>query len=190
MAIRARNLVLFLAAGAVAAYFAYTWTFGGTQSSDVPTLLKTYPSAPDVKRQVIRSRIISLYKHADHYGLLSSALDDPSPLTQALAVDLLTQKNEGSALPKLFAMLNDPRRDPLVTARVATSIARIPLTAPRLTKVVPRLIELTGEAQPEDVRAAAHHALKKLLDTNVVRYGPGTRDAWEEFWKSSPMNVP
>lgn len=182
MSFNAKTIIVIVALIAVA-YFAYTKFYGGMETEDIGKLIEMHRSAATMKQRVIVKRVIKLYTRQEHYDLLAAALDDDSSHTQALAVEVLAAKHERPALPKLFAMLKDPRRHPTVTEQVVNAFGVMRTEkGSAFIKVVDRLIELTDDAQPHNVRVAAHDLLKDLLKTGVVKFGDGMRSRWEDVW--------
>ncbi len=175
--------ILIIAVLAVASYFTYTKFYGGLDTKDVGQLMELHRAAEKTRQGIIANRIKTLYDHKEHYEMMILALNHADFNTQALAVEVLTAKRERKAMGKLFTILKDTERHPEVTARAAKTFTIMRTKKrPAIIKIVERLIELTDDSQPLNVRAAAHSALKDLLDTGIVKFGDGARTRWMEVW--------
>lgn len=169
----------------VAGYYGYKSFYGDIQSQDIPQLLQSHRLASSLKRQVIRARISKLYQPGKDYGTLEEALGHSSSVTQVLAIDILTEKQERRAVPKLLEMLNDPRRKPEVKAWLAKAFKVFPRKA-----AIARLIAFTDETEERQVRVAAHNTLKEVLSTGAqIKFGEAMHEHWTEWWRDHKVGV-
>jgi len=177
--------VLILAVLGVGGYFAYQTFLAETKVEDVAELIEMHRTAPELRRDRIARAVVRNYDRTRDYPRVLSALEHHSPVTQALAVRVLAAKWETGAAPKFRAMLANPATAPRVTVELAKALARFP---PDNTTgdVVERLIELTDDAQPGEVRQAAHAALGKILrpPPRLIHFGDGVRTQWTEYWRN------
>jgi len=125
-------------------------------------------------------RIEKRYKSARDYETVYAALDNANTAVQALAVEILAENVERPALPKLQEMLGDGRRGSVVKEQLAAAMAKL-----GVNDAIPRLVELTDNAEDPSVRSAAHHALVRLTDSGAqVKLGDNTREQWENWLRS------
>ncbi|HPD14881.1 MAG TPA: HEAT repeat domain-containing protein [Planctomycetota bacterium] len=163
-------LLLIVAGG----YYAYSLYFPGVDTGDVAKLLRSHRRAEPGAQTVLKHRIMTTYDSKRDYAIIFRALDSPSPATQALAVEILTEKVERRALPKLLEMLNDPTRAEFVLETVAAAMGTLDVR-----EAVPRLVELTDTSEPPAVRSAAHNALVRMTGAGAqVKFGPNSREQW------------
>lgn len=163
-------LLLIVAAG----LYAYSLYFPAVDTGDVAKLLRNHRRAEPAAQTVIKHRIMTAYEPARDYPIVFRALDSPSPTTQALAVEILTEKVERRAIPKLIEVLGDPTRADFVREVVATAMGTLDVR-----EAAPRLVELTDTSEPPAVRSAAHNALVKMTGAGAqVKFGPNSREQW------------
>jgi HEAT repeat protein len=180
----ARNVII---AGAVAAaaYYGYKSFYGDIETRDMNKLFQAHRLASTIKRQAVRRRILGLYDPDEHYGTFLKALEHRSPVTQALAVDVLTEKLERRAVPELLEMLADPYQDGQVKASLAMAFRVFPRKA-----AIPHLIRLTKAEEEHDARVAAHDTLVELLKTGAqVKFGDAMHQHWTEWWRDHGGDV-
>ncbi len=158
----------------------YTQFVAPLQSSDVAKLIRAHRGAEPARQAALKHRIMTVYKSAKDYATVKDALDSPSSTTQALAVEILAEKVERNAVPKLLDMLNDPDRAEPVRAALANAMGSL-----AVREAIPRLVEMTDKAEPPGVRAAAHHALLKMTGAGAqVKLGESTREQWTLWLRS------
>jgi len=183
MALNFKNtalLVLLLAAG----YYCYDLYFGELQTGDVAKLIRMHRRAEPGAQALLKHKIMSVYSSLRDYPVVLRALDSPSPTTQRLAVQILAEKVERRALPKLLEMLDDAARPEPVKQALATAMGNL-----GITKAIPRLVELTDAAEAQSVRVAAHHALLKLTNAGgQVKLGANTREQWTLWLRSRQVS--
>jgi hypothetical protein len=162
-----------------AGYYGYKGFAANVETDDVGKLLRNYRQAPPAHRILIRRRILSLYDSGRDCKAVVRALDSPSPLSQALAVEVLAAKHERGTAPRLLAMLDEPDRDDIVKEKLAEALAAF-----GSREAIPRLIELTDTAEARDVRIAAHTALQALTGAGAgIKFGDATRQHWTLWWR-------
>jgi len=129
--------------------YAYQLLFADLQSGDVAKLMRKYRDADSASQRLLKHRIMTVYKSARDYATVARALDSPTSSIQALAVEILAEKVERAAVPKLVEMLNDPTRSEAVREALANAIGLL-----GVREAMPRLVEMTDKAEPPGVRAA------------------------------------
>jgi len=163
-------LVLVVAGG----YYAYSLYFPDVDTGDVAKLLRSHRRAEPGAQAVLKHRIMTTYDPSRDYATIFRALDSPSPATQALAIEVLTEKVERRAVPKLVEILSDPTRADFVREVAAAAMGTLDVR-----EALPRLVELTDTAEPPAVRSAAHNALVKMTGAGAqVKFGPSSREQW------------
>jgi len=168
-----RNTVLLLLI-VVVGWWWYRTEFGVLSSSDVSKLIRSHRQAEPVSQGAIKLRIMTVYKSNRDYDTVFLALDSASVTTQVLAVDIIAEKVERRAVPKLLAMLNDPNRAEVVKEALANALGAL-----KIDEAMPRLVELTDRAEAPGVRAAAHNALQRLTGAGAqIKLGDSTRENW------------
>jgi len=169
----------------VGVYYGHRTLFADMNTRDMGKLIRSYRDAQPARQLLIKRRILDLYQPARDYETFLAALDSPSPVTQAFAVDVLAAKGEQRALPKLLEMLRDPDRTDIVKQELASACSRFP------TKdAVPRLIELTDLSEPLAVRSSAHSALRAITQCGgEMKLGEATREHWTLWWRDHPNAV-
>ncbi|HUT36051.1 MAG TPA: HEAT repeat domain-containing protein [Planctomycetota bacterium] len=161
-------------------YYVYGLFFADIESGDLGKLMREHRHAEPARQAILKHRIMVVYNSARDYGMVFRALDSPSPATQALAVETLTEKVERRALPKLTEMLGDPDRPELVKEALATAMGTL-----SVHEAIPRLVDMTDVSEPPGARAAAHHALLRLTGAGAqVKLGAGTREQWDNWLRS------
>jgi len=179
-----RNVVIGTAI-LVAGYYGYRSFVADIETTDVHQLIRSHRDSRPARQVVIRRRILAVYQSGRDYDTVLGALDNPSPITQALAAEVLAAKHEGRASPKLLVMLDDRDREDLVKAELAAALGAL-----RAIKAIPRLIALTDKAQPLQVRTAAHNALQTLSGTRgEIKFGDATRQHWTLWWRDHKDSV-
>jgi len=182
-----RNFVI-AAVVIVGGCLAYRHFLGGIRTRDIGELLKAHRTAHTMKRATIHSRILALYRHDAHYATVLSALDHKSPVTREMAVAVLGERSERGALPRMLRMLDHGETDPAVVARLAGVFEKLRDSEAAL-EAVERLIELTDDHEPHDVRRAAHDALRAILVSGAqVKFGEGMRAHWTQIWRLHEKN--
>lgn len=177
-----KNLIIG-AAILVAGYVGYRAFFGDIQTRDVPTLLRVHRTATSLKQAAIKRRLLSIYDHGLHYGPLFDALDHADPVTQALAVEVLAAKGKSEALPTFVALLVSASREAQVDAALARAMGAC-CKNDAVLDAVDRLVELTDDKAPHEVRVAAHDALVAILESGArVKFGESMRTRWREVWR-------
>ena len=163
----------------VAGYYGYRGFFADVQTGDLTKLVRSHRQASAAQRLLFRRRILAVY-HRDHdRQFLVECLESSSPVTQALAVEVLGVKREYKVLPKLREMLGESEREDTVKAELAKAVASL-----GCREAIPRLIELTDSRQDRDVRMAAHNALEALTGAGAnVKFGDATRQHWSLWWR-------
>ena len=170
-----------LAIVAAGGYYCYRNVFADVGSRDVGALIKAHRRADAARQLLLKRRILTIYDSSRDYPTLVDALDSPSATTQALAVEVLTEKGERRVAPKLLAMLEDPQRADLVKEALAKAAAALDLR-----EAIPRLVELTDVAESLSVRAAAHNALERLTGAGgQVKLTKAARQHWTLWLKNS-----
>jgi len=179
-----RNVV---AGGAlfVAAWYGYDTLFGDIGTRDVGKLMRAHRDAQGARQLIIKQRILAVYSSARDYPTVLRALDSASPVTQALAVEILAAERERRAVPTLLEALENPERPDIVKEQLAHAFASL-----LVTEAIPRLIELTDIREAREVRAAAHSALRALTGVGgEIGLGDGTREMWSLWWRSHRDSV-
>jgi hypothetical protein len=172
-----------LAAVGVAGYFGYRAFFGNIETKDVGELVRVHRESVAVKRPVVRGRVLELYDPATHCGLMVEALRHESPVTRALAVDVLAARAEEAALPQFLEMLNGTESENDVRRELAKAMGAFHKN-PQTLRAVNRLIEWTDDKEDHGVRVAAHDALVLILESGAqVKFGEGMRTRWKELWR-------
>jgi HEAT repeat protein len=129
---------------------------------------------------VIKLRIMTTYNHARDYNTVVRELESHSSETQALAIEVLAEKVERGAVPKLVEVLRDPARSEAVKAAAAAAMGPL-----GVSEAIPRLVELTDRSEAPAVRGAAHNALLRLTDAGAqVKLGDNTREQWDNWLRS------
>ena len=166
-------------------YYGYRGFFGDIQTEDIPTLIRVHRTSSALKRHSIRGRVLRLYKAPSDYATVVAALGHRSATTRAFAVEILAATGERRAVRKLVEMLRNRAADPRVKEQLAHAFALLPSKA-----AVPRLIELTAATEEQDVRIAAHNALREMLGTGAqVKFGDGVRTRWTLWWRDHRGSV-
>lgn len=173
-----RNVVVGTAL-VVAGYCAYRGFAADIESEDLGVLMLRHREASPARQLIIKRRILAIYQGGRDYERMVESLDGPSPISQALAVEVLVARGEHKAVPKLVETLDDRERADIVKERLAAAMARF-----RTREAVPRLIELTDASEHLAVRAAAHDALQALTGAGgAVKFGDATREHWSLWWR-------
>jgi len=168
-----RNTVV-IAAVVVGGYYCYHNVFADVDARDVATLMKLHRNSDATRQLILKRRILNVYNSSRDYDVVVRALDGYSPATQALAVEVLAEKVERRAVPKLLEMLGEPSRDDLVKEALAHAFGRL-----GLREAIPRLVELTDMCEAPAVRAAAHNALRDLTGAGgQIKLSGATREHW------------
>lgn len=163
----------------VAGYYGYRNFVADIKTTDLRKLIRSHRDSQAARQVVIKRRILALYQSGRDYKVVVDALDSPSPISQALAVEVLAAKYEDKALPRVLEMLRDPDRADIVKAELANATAEF-----KAKTAIPRLIELTSTTEPQPVRAAAHNALQTLTGTRgEVKFGDAARQHWTLWWR-------
>lgn len=166
--------VVALALVVAGGYYCYQLFFAEASEGDIAKLLVTHRRSEPARQAIIKHRILVQYRSDKDYQTIFRALDSPSPTTQALAVEVLREKAERRAQPKLMEMLHDPARSELVKEVLAYTMGHF-----GVREAVPRLVELTDRSEPQSVRAAAHEALVKITGAGAqVKLADNTREQW------------
>ncbi len=169
-----------LAAVAAGSYYCYRTVFADVGSKDIPTLIRAHRRADAARQLLLKRRILSIYEGSRDYPTLVNALDSPSATTQALAVEVLSEKGERRVTPKFLTMLDDPRRGDLVKEALAKAAGAL-----NLREAIPRLVELTDVAESPGVRSAAHNALERLTGAGgQVKFSKVVRQHWMLWLKN------
>jgi hypothetical protein len=163
----------------VAGYCAYRSFGADLQTDDVRRLIRRHREAPPARQLILKRRILAVYQGSRDRPIVVQVLDSPSPISQALAVDVLAAKREREALPTLLEMLAEPERPDLTKEALASAMADF---GARTT--IPRLIELTDTREATPVRSAAHEALRTLTGAGAaIKFGDATRQHWTLWWR-------
>ena len=163
-----------LAVVAAGSYYCYRTVFADVGSRDIPTLIRAHRRADPARQLLLKRRILAIYEGSRDYPTLVNALDSPSATTRALAVEVLTEKGERRAAPKLLVMLEDPGQSDTVKESLAKAVAAL-----GLREAIPRLVELADVAESDGVRAAAHNALERLTGAGgQVKLSKAARQHW------------
>jgi hypothetical protein len=169
----------------VGAYYGHRALFADMSTRDMGKLIRSYRDAQPARQLLLKRRIIDLYQPAHDYETFLAALDAPSPVTQALAVEVLAAKGERRAVPRLLSMLSDPGRTDIVQQELANAFARFPTR-----EAVARLIELTDVAEPLAVRSAAHNTLRTITRCGgEIKLSEASREHWTLWWRDHPNVV-
>jgi hypothetical protein len=178
-----RNTVAIVAVVA-GGYYCYQSVFADSDSRDVAKLIRSHRNADSMRQLILRRRILSVYTSSQDYATIVRALDHASPATQALAVKVLAAKSERGAAPKLLEMLSDPGRADPVKEALAEAVATF-----RLRDAIPRLVELTDNAEAPGVRGAAHNALRDLTGAGgQVKLSEAARQHWT-LWLRTQQSI-
>ncbi len=163
----------------VAGYYGYRGLVADIQTDDVARLFRSHRDAQPARQVIIKRHLLAVYQRRRDFRRVVHALDYPSPVSQALAVEVLASKCEREAVPRLLKMLHDARRDDLVKQELAGAMAVF-----KSPDAVPRLIELTDATEAPAVRSAAHDALRSLTGAGAsVKFGDATRQHWTLWWR-------
>ncbi|MFC1806618.1 HEAT repeat domain-containing protein [Planctomycetota bacterium] len=163
----------------VAGYYAYRGFVADIETNDVRLLVRAHHEARPARRVIIKHRILRVYTGSRDYKAMFRTLDSPSPVSQALAVEVLVARGQQKALPKLREMLDNPKRDGLVKEALARAMGTL-----KVREAIPRLIELTDAAEPHDARLAAHGALQSMTDVGAgVKFSEAARQNWTLWWR-------
>ena len=166
-------------------YYGYRSFFADIETRDMPKLVRTFRDSQPARQLLIKQRILGLYQPSRDYDLFARELNSTSPITQALAVSVITAKGEGRAMPALLQMLRDPQRADIVKEEVARAFSVF-----RTKDAIGRLIELTDTSEPLGVRSAAHNTLKALTGVGgEIKLGDATREHWSLWWRDHPNAV-
>jgi len=169
----------------VAGFYGYRGFVADIETDDVGHLIRSHRESQPARQMIIRRRILAVYQGQRDYKRVVRALDSPSPVSQALAVEVLTAKVQQKVLPRLLEMLDDPQRAGVVREELAR--AMVVFSA---TEAVPRLIELTDTAEPHGVRTAAHAALQSLTGAGAaVKFGEAARQHWTLWWRDHRVSL-
>jgi hypothetical protein len=167
-----------------AGYFGYRMFLSDIQTDDVAALIRIHRTSPGIKQVAVKKRILALYDHDTHYQLLYEAVDDSSPVTQVLAIEVLTEKGEEDALGKFVNRLNAKPDDPGVDRALAEAMGAFHENEVAVG-AVDRLIELTEADTDHKARVAAHNALVAILESGAqVKFGDGMTARWAELWRT------
>jgi len=155
-------------------YYAYRSTFADAGTRDIGKLLRSHRDAQHARQLILKRRILAVYDTSRDYADVERALDSASPVTQALAVEILAEKSGPKAKAKLLEMLADPGRDDVVKEALAGAFASV-----HTKEAIPRLVELTDVSEAPGVRASAHHTLQALTGVvGEIKLGDATRQHW------------
>lgn len=176
--------VFICAVAITAGYFGYRMFLSDIETDDVATLVRIHRTSPGIKQVAVKKRILALYDHDKHYQLLYEAVDDSNPVTQVLAIELLTEKGEEDALGKLVNRLNAKPEGPGVNRALAEAMEAFHENEATVG-AVDRLIELTEPETEHKARVAAHNALVAVLESGAqVKFGGGMTARWAELWRT------
>jgi len=176
--------VFIIALIAGAAWFGYATFLQDVQTDDVPELIRIHRDAVAAKKLIVKERILAVYDKAKDYQTLYEAIDDESSITQALAIRVLTAKGEEEALGKLVDTLLNGNRVPDVDAALAEAMGAFH-DEDAVVPTVPKLIEMTEDSRPHEMRKAAHDALVAILESGAqVKFGTGMAARWQELWRT------
>jgi len=179
-----RNVVIGTAF-VVAGYCAYRGFAADIESQDIAVLMRRHREVSPARQLIIKRRILSVYQGGRDYERMVQSLDGPSPVSQALAIEVLTAKGEHKAVPKLVETLDDRERADIVKERLAEAMAKF-----RTREAVPRLIELTDISEQLAVRTAAHDALQALTGAGgALKFGDAAREHWALWWRDHHTSV-
>jgi hypothetical protein len=136
--------------------------------------MHSHRDAPHARQIIIKRRILAIYNASRDHQTVARGLDSASPITQALAVEVLAEKSGHESAPKLLEMLADPSRDDIVKEALARAFALV-----RVPEAMPRLVELTDTREATGVRAAAHNTLKAITGAGgAIKLGEATCQHW------------
>ncbi|MFW6108712.1 MAG: HEAT repeat domain-containing protein [bacterium] len=162
-----------------AGYCAYRSFGADLQTNDVRVLIRRHREAPPGRQLILKRRILALYQGSRHRSIVLDALDSPSPVSQALAVEVLAARHERDTLPRLLEMLCEPDRPDLTKEALARAMADF-----EARRGIPRLIELTDTREAIPVRTAAHESLRSLTGAGAaIKFGDATRQHWTLWWR-------
>jgi len=179
-----RNVVVGTAL-VVAGYCAYRGFAADIESQDIGVLMRRHREASPARQLVIKRRILAVYQDDRDYERMVESLDGPSPVSQALAIEVLVAKGEHKAVPKLVETLDDRERADIVKERLAEAMARF-----RIREAIPRLIQLTDVSEQLAVRTAAHDALQALTGAGgAVKFSDAAREHWSLWWRDHHTSV-
>ncbi|MBM4042671.1 MAG: HEAT repeat domain-containing protein [Planctomycetes bacterium] len=169
-----------LAILAAGCYYGYDLLFADLATGDLSRLMREYRRAGPARQAILKRHILSAYNAERDYETVVRALDNPSSATQALAIEVLTHEVDRRSLPKLTEMLKDLSRADAVKEALATCMGTF-----GTQEAIPRLVELTDNAEARSVRSAAHHALLRLTQAGAqVKLGDNTREQWDNWLRS------
>lgn len=173
LAVNFKSLVILAFLGLVG-YWLYDTLGPGTAGGDISKLLMEHRRSEPARQAIIKRRILSEYNPERDYPTILRALDSPSPTTQTLAIEVLSDRAERRAQPILLKILNDPGRAETVKEAIAATMGHF-----GVREAIPRLLELTDKSEHQAVRAAAHEALVKITGAGAqVKFADNVREQW------------
>ena len=93
--------------------------------------------------------------------------------------------NEERAIPRLLEMLGEEDRADLVKEELAQAMGSL-----HVREAIPRLIQLTDDAEPLEARTAAHAALQQLTGVGgQIKFSDAAREHWDLWWRDHRAEV-